>query len=68
MNALRLIVLTLLREAIVGQDKPQPVARIYDPYSLATRPLPANLQLFPHPKQLSEADVLRITGGLRVES
>ena len=40
-----------------------PRTRIYDPYSLATRPMPADLQLFPHPKGISPALALYITGG-----
>ncbi len=37
--------------------------RIYDPYSLATRPMPTELRLFPHPKGISPALALYITGG-----
>lgn len=50
-------------------DKPQaagiePAPRIYDPYSLATRPLPADLELFAHPKEIDAEAARRITGGV----
>ena len=37
--------------------------RIYDPYSLATRPLPNCLRLYPHPKGIDAAAARRITAG-----
>lgn len=50
-------------------DEPQapgvaPAPRIYDPYSLATRPLPTDLELFAHPNEIDVEAARRITGGV----
>lgn len=42
----------------------RPRPRLYDPYSLAVRPLPQGLRLFPHPKGISAERALRITDGV----
>jgi hypothetical protein len=67
MKALRLIVDALLNDPAARQDQAASRTartRIYDPYSLATRPLPVDLRIHPHPRGLSAIDVLRITGGI----
>ncbi|MDQ3329689.1 MAG: hypothetical protein M3552_03405 [Planctomycetota bacterium] len=63
---MRVIAYALFNEAVArGARRASPVGRerIYDPYSLAIRPLPADLRLFPHPRRLSSEDVRRILGG-----
>lgn len=44
-------------------DGSAPRIRIYDPYSLATRPLPQDLQVFTHPKGISAERARQITAG-----
>ena len=70
MDVVRLIVEALLVEAARSLLPPvRPVrdpaaAELpYDAYALETRPLPAGLRLFPHPREVSAEAAGRITGG-----
>lgn len=68
MDAVRLIVGTLLIEAAESlrrrmEEQAAATDRPYDAYSLADRPLPAGLRLFPHPRGVSEEAARRITAG-----
>lgn len=65
MNALRLIAEIMIVEAVRSLAAGPPTARdrIYDPYSLATRPLSAGLSIHPHPRGITAERAQRITGG-----
>jgi hypothetical protein len=69
MNALRLLVYSLMIPATsrrAGRVSPPAPMRIYDPYSLAIRPLPADLRIYPHPREISPIRVKRILGSVEV--
>lgn len=66
MDAFRLIIELLILETNIAVARHQAAAvrpEMYDPYSLATRPLPAGLRMFPHPKGISTEAARRITAG-----
>jgi hypothetical protein len=65
-DAVRLIIELMILEAnaaIVRRHAAAIRSEMYDPYSLATRPLPTGLRLFPHPKGISAEAARRITAG-----
>ena len=65
MDVVRLIVETLLTEAVESllhsTSASEYAASPYDPYFLASRPLP-RLRLFPHPRAISDEAARRIIG------
>lgn len=62
----RLLIELLILEANAAVARRQAAAaraEMYNPYTLATRPIPAGLRVFPHPKGISAEAALRITAG-----
>ena len=63
MAVFRLLIAGILLSRELSRRETPPAATPYDPFALASRPLPAGLRIYRHPREIRAERVREITGG-----